>query len=238
MWWGITHWDLLGGTFSVMLPGPPAVATAGWQLLLDGSLLNASFQSISRVLVGCLVAISLAVPLGVAIGWFSLMEDILDPVLHILRPIPPIAWIPLAILWFGLSPMSAIFIITVGAFFPSLVNTTSGIRGVDRGYIEAARTLGARTQFSILRKVALPAAMPSVLTGIRISFGIGWMAVVAGEMLAVDNGLGWMILNARRIFRPDIVIVGMMAIGSIGFIMDAGLRRLEAQLLRWRPSNR
>lgn len=229
---------IFGERMQLLLPPPSTIARTGWDQLKDGTLIEASFQSIRRVLLGCAAAILVAVPTGILIGWSRLVEDMVDPLLEILRPIPPIAWIPLSILWFGLTPSAAIFIIVVGAFFPTLVNTASGVRSVDRGYIEAAQTLGARRQITILRKVVLPAATPSIITGVRISFGIGWMSVVAAEMLAVNSGLGYMILNARQIFRPDIVILGMVAIGLIGLAMDRGLRIAESRILRWRRTGR
>jgi NitT/TauT family transport system permease protein len=229
---------VFGERMQLLLPPPSAVLATGWELIRDGTLGEAAGQSVLRVVTGCVVAMVAAVPIGGLIGWSRIAEDVFDPALEMLRPIPPIAWIPLAILWFGLTPSAAVFIIFVGAFFPTLLNTAAGVRGVERGMIEAARTLGARGELAILRKVVLPAASPSVITGIRVSFGIGWMSVVAAEMLAVNSGLGYMILDARQIFRPDIVIVGMAAIGLIGFVMDRFLRGLEARALHWRRAGR
>jgi ABC-type nitrate/sulfonate/bicarbonate transport system permease component len=229
---------VFGERMELLLPPPSTVVSTGWDLLRDGTLGTAAGQSLLRVVTGVLVAVLIAIPIGGMIGWSRLGEDVFDPLMEMLRPIPPIAWIPLAILWFGLTPSAAVFIIVVGGFFPTLVSTAAGVRGVERGMIEAAQTLGARGQLAILRKVVVPAATPSIITGVRVSFGIGWMSVVAAEMLAVDSGLGYMILDARQIFRPDIVIVGMVAIGLIGFAMDRGLRHLEARTLRWRRTGR
>jgi NitT/TauT family transport system permease protein len=229
---------LFGDRMELLLPPPSTVVGTAWDLLRDGTLGTAAGQSLLRVVTGVLVAVLVAIPVGGLIGWSALGEDVFDPVLEMLRPIPPIAWIPLAILWFGLTPSAAVFIIVVGGFFPTLLNTAAGVRGVERGMIEAAQTLGARGQLAVLRKVVVPAATPSIITGIRVSFGIGWMSVVAAEMLAVNSGLGYMILDARQIFRPDIVIVGMVAIGLIGFLMDRGLRLFEARVLRWRHTGR
>lgn len=191
-----------------------------------------------RVLSGLAIAIGIGIPLGLLIGWFPAARDMGEIIIELFRPIPPLAWIPLAVLWFGLSPASAIFIIVIGALFPTLISTIAGVRNVERGYLEAAYTLGANRSFDLFRKVVIPAALPSILTGVRISAGLAWMSVVAAEMIAIDSGLGYMILDARQLFRPDVVVSGMIVIGLVGFGMDRILYYGENLVLRWRRTGR
>jgi ABC-type nitrate/sulfonate/bicarbonate transport system permease component len=181
------------------------------------------------------LALVVAIPLGIVCGWSRLLRDMLTPVIETVRPIPPLAWIPLAILWFGIGLRSAAFIIFLGCFFPILLSTISGVLSVDPVLISAAKTLGA-TPRQIFYKVLLPGATPSIFTGLRIGLGIGWMTLVAAEFTGVKSGygLGYMIMTARDIQRPDLVIAGMAVIGFTGFLLDTVLRRLETRTLRWR----
>jgi NitT/TauT family transport system permease protein len=155
-----------------------------------------------------------------------------DPLLQVLRPIPPIAYIPLAILWFGLGNPPAIFLISLGAFFPVLMNTISGVLHVDGIYVRAARNLGADRATLFLR-VILPAATPYILTGARIGVGTSFIVVIVSEMIAVNNGLGFRILEAREFFWSDKIIAGMLSIGLLGLGIDTGMNRLNAYLLKW-----
>jgi ABC-type nitrate/sulfonate/bicarbonate transport system permease component len=221
-----------------LLPSPVDVVVTFSDLLTSGELWRHTSVSLLRVLTGLAIAIAIAIPLGLVIGWFPVACDMGEILVELFRPIPPLAWIPLAVLWFGLRPASAIFIIVIGAFFPTLISTVAGVRGVERGYLEAAYTLGANRSIDLFRKVVLPAALPAIFTGVRISAGLAWMSVVAAEMIAIDSGLGFMILNARQLFRPDIVVVGMVMIGLIGFAMDRILLSLERVVLRWRRTGR
>jgi NitT/TauT family transport system permease protein len=237
--WQTVVWLIYGSSSEgKLLPSPLEVLQAFKDLLSSGELVRNTALSLLRVLSGLAIAISLAIPIGLFIGWFPLARDMGEIIVEIFRPIPPIAWIPLAVLWFGLRPSSAEFIIVIGAFFPTLLNTVAGVRGVERGLLEAAYTLGANRSSDLFRKVVFPAALPSILTGIRISAGLAWMSVVAAEMIAVDSGLGYMILDARQIFRPDIVVTGMAVIGLVGFAMDRLMFRAETMLLRWRRTGR
>ncbi|MGH8736864.1 MAG: ABC transporter permease [Burkholderiales bacterium] len=238
LWQGAV-WLIYGNsTEGRLLPAPLDVLAAARELLASGELVRHTERSLLRVLVGLFIATGLAVPLGLLIGWFPLARDMGEIIIDTFRPIPPLAWIPLAVLWFGLTPASAVFIIVIGGFFPTLVSTVAGVRGVDRGLLEAAHTLGANASLDLFRRVVLPAALPSILTGIRISASLAWMSVVAAEMIAIDSGLGYMILNARQLFRPDIVVVGMAMIGVIGFAMDRLLYLCETTFLRWRRVGR
>jgi ABC-type nitrate/sulfonate/bicarbonate transport system permease component len=152
-----------------------------------------------------------------------------------IRPIPPLAWVPIAILWFGIGDRSSSFIIFLGAFFPVLLNTIGGVLSINRRLIESSIILGAK-KGALFLKVLLPGAMPSIITGVRIALGIGWMTLVAAEFTGVKSGygLGYMIMTARDIQRPDQIIAGMAVIGMIGYAMDFGIRKMEHKMLRWR----
>ena len=199
------------------------------------SLFLHCFESLLRVTSGFILALVIAVPLGIVIGWFPLLRNMLTPVIETIRPIPPLAWIPLAILWFGIGFQSAAFIIFLGCFFPILLSTISGVLSVEKRLIEAAKTLGA-SEKNIFLQVLIPGATPSIFTGTRIGIGIGWMTLVAAEFTGVKSGygLGYMIMVARDIQRPDFVIAGMATIGLLGYLLDVGVRGLEARVLRWR----
>jgi NitT/TauT family transport system permease protein len=157
---------------------------------------------------------------------------LMNPILQVLRPIPPIAYIPLAILWFGLGNPPAFFLISLGAFFPVLMNTVAGVRSVDSIYIRAARNLGADGA-PLFFRVMLPAATPHIMTGIRVGFGVAFIVVIVAEMIAVNNGLGYRILEAREFFWSDKIIAGMITIGLLGLAIDSGLAQLSKHLLRW-----
>jgi NitT/TauT family transport system permease protein len=158
--------------------------------------------------------------------------ELFNPLLQVLRPIPPIAYIPLAILWFGLGNPPAIFLITLGAFFPVLMNTIAGVRNVDSIYLRAARNLGAG-EWTIFTRVMLPAAMPYILAGVRIGIGTAFIVVIVSEMIAVNDGLGFRILEAREFMWSDKIIAGMLTIGLLGLGLDTGVSRLNNHLLRW-----
>lgn len=199
---------------------------------LSGELPRDAASSLLRVLGGFGLGAGLALPLGLVMGASPLVYELLNPVLQILRPIPPIAYIPLAILWFGLGNPPALFLISLGAFFPVLMNTIAGVRSVDALYVRAARNLGA-SQWTLFRRVMVPAAMPYILTGIRVGIGVAFIVVIVAEMVAVNAGLGYRILEAREYFWSDKIIAGMISIGLAGLGIDAAMSRLNAWLLRW-----
>jgi len=222
------------------LPSPVEIIAAVQDLTVNGlpqgsGLLFHCLYSLQRVGLGFVLALFAAIPLGILCGWSRLLRDILTPVIETIRPIPPLAWIPLAILWFGIGLRSAAFIIFLGCFFPILLSTMSGVLSVDPVLVSAAKTLGA-TRRQIFYKVLLPGATPSIFTGLRIGLGIGWMTLVAAEFTGVKSGygLGYMIMTARDIQRPDFVIAGMAVIGLTGFLLDTVLRLFEKRALRWR----
>ena len=209
---------------------PAASSWLGWAL--SGELLGDTLSSLYRVVVGFAVGAGLALPLGLMMGASQRMYAWLNPLMQVLRPIPPIAYIPLAILWFGLGNAPAVFLIALGAFFPVLVNTIAGVRQVDSIYIRAARNLGAKP-WTMFRRVILPAASPFVLAGMRIGIGTAFIVVIVAEMIAVSDGLGYRILEAREYMWSDKIIGGMLTIGILGLIIDGAMSRLNDHLLRW-----
>jgi NitT/TauT family transport system permease protein len=188
--------------------------------------------SLYRVAVGFAVGAGLALPLGLAMGTSPVVHAWMNPLVQVLRPIPPIAYIPLAILWFGLGDPPAVFLIALGAFFPVLMNTVAGVRQVDGIYLRAARNLGAG-RVTMFVRVILPAAMPYILAGVRIGIGTAFIVVIVSEMIAVNDGLGYRILEAREYFWSDKIIAGMISIGLLGLAIDLGMSRLTKYLLRW-----
>jgi NitT/TauT family transport system permease protein len=199
---------------------------------LSGELLRDTLGSMYRVVVGFALGAALALPLGLSMGSSRTMYAWLNPLMQVLRPIPPIAYIPLAILWFGLGNAPAVFLIALGAFFPVLMNTIAGVRQVDGIYIRAARNLGVNRRTMFLR-VMLPAAVPYILSGVRIGIGTAFIVVIVSEMIAVNNGLGFRILEAREYFWSDKIIAGMISIGLLGLAIDVGMNKLNNHLLRW-----
>ena len=203
-----------------------------WKWALSGELPIDIYTSMVRVVVGFAIGAGLALPLGLAMGASRLVYAWMNPLVQILRPIPPIAYIPLAILWFGLGNPPAVFLIALGAFFPVLMNTIAGVRHVDGIYLRAARNLGAGGPTMFLR-VILPAAVPYILSGVRIGIGTAFIVVIVSEMIAVNNGLGFRILEAREYFWSDKIIAGMITIGLLGLAIDVAMNRLNNHLLRW-----
>ncbi len=202
----------------------------GW--LLSGELPLDTLASGSRVLGGFAIGAVLALILGLLMGASTFIYNLFNPMIQILRPIPPIAYIPLAILWFGLGDPPAFFLISLGAFFPVLMNTISGVRHVDPVLIRAARNLGANGGILFLR-IILPAATPHILTGLRVGIGVAFIVVIVAEMMAVNNGLGYRILEAREFLWSDKIIAGMITIGLLGLAIDTAMSRINNYLLRW-----
>jgi NitT/TauT family transport system permease protein len=187
------------------------------------------------VFTGFAIALVIAVPLGILMGYSEVFKTVVDPLVEVIRPVPPLAWLPLAVIWFGIGLGSAAFIIFLGAFFPIALNTVAGVKSVDPHLVEAARTLGARDR-TILGRVLVPGSMPSIITGVRIGMGIAWMTLIAAELVGVKNGygLGYMIMAARDIARNDLLVAGIVVIGLFGFLIDWLIRLGEKRLLRWR----
>lgn len=242
----------------VILPGIGQVTDIlmhpGRDLISMGSIAGNSLVSLARVVLGYVTAAVLAIPLGVIMGYYGLVFRLFNGFLNLFRPIPPLAWVPLVMAWFGISSLATIsgvetgqlficlnnikfsmlFIIFVGGFYPILTSTIHGVRQLNRTLIDSARVLGANEK-QIFIKVLIPAAMPSIITGLRIGLGISWMCLVSAEMLPGSlSGIGYMITHAFTLASTDIVIAGMIAIGSIGALMDMVFRRIETQKFSWR----
>jgi ABC-type nitrate/sulfonate/bicarbonate transport system permease component len=230
LWWlGSTY--LLDKSTRALLPPPHEVAAAAWDLAKSGDLWKHLRDSLKRELVAFLWA-ALAIPLGIAMGWWKSVEDQVDPVVEVLRPVPPLAWIPLSILWFGVGDTQNQFIIFLGCFFPILLNTIAGVKGVEPNLVRAARCLGA-SETQVLWRVVLRAALPQIITGVRVGLGVGWMALVAAELVGANSGLGFLINDARTVLRTDYVIVGMATIGLVGLAIDSAIRAAVRRLLPW-----
>jgi NitT/TauT family transport system permease protein len=215
-----------------LLPLQPYAEGSKLAWYFSGELIIDSLGSMYRVLVGFVIGAGLALPIGLAMGASNRVYAWLNPLFQLLRPIPPIAYIPLSILWFGLGNPPAVFLIALGAFFPVLMNTIAGVRQVDSIYLRAARNLGANQRTMFLR-VILPASVPYILAGVRIGIGTAFIVVIVSEMIAVNNGLGFRILEAREYFWSDKIIAGMITIGLWGLAIDVGMNRLNNHLLRW-----
>jgi NitT/TauT family transport system permease protein len=200
-------------------PGPGDVFAAWREIGADGSLGNHLKVSLLRFSCAYLLALVTALPLGFALGWWSHGLDLFDPVIQILRPISPIAWFPLAVLWFGVGNAPAIFIIALAAFFPILLSTVSAVRTVPPVYLRVAQNYGAG-RLLLLRSVLLPAAFPTIVVGLRIAMGAAWIHLVAGEMLGAQSGLGFLIVDARNFLRTDLIVAGMLTVGSLGLAID------------------
>jgi len=217
-----------------LLPGPWAVVLGIADLVRHGLLLKYVVASLFRVTWGFSLAAILAIPLGLTLGWYRRGEMAFNPLVQIFRPISPLAWIPLAILWFGVGDLSAIFLIFVGCFFPLLLTAMSAVHNIPDVYINAGRNFGLNTT-DFVSRVLYPAAVPQLIVGMRITLGIAWLVVVAAEMIAVNSGLGFLIVDARNAGnRYDLVIAGMLIIGTIGLLLDVGMKSLErVKSFRW-----
>ncbi|ABS28048.1 ABC transporter permease [Anaeromyxobacter sp. Fw109-5] len=200
--------------------------------IFSGELPHDALASLIRVAGGFALGAVLALPLGLLMGAKPMVYELMNPLVQILRPIPPIAYIPLAILWFGLGNPPAFFLISLGAFFPILMNTIAGVRNVDAIYLRAAKNLGA-SEWTLFWRIMIPAAMPYILAGVRIGIGVAFIVVIVAEMIAVNSGLGYRILEAREYFWSDKVIAGMISIGLAGLGIDFFMNRLNGWLLRW-----
>jgi NitT/TauT family transport system permease protein len=217
-----------------ILPGPWGVVGGIADLLHHGLLFKYVVASLFRVTWGFSLAAVLAIPLGLAIGWYRRSEMALNPLVQVFRPISPLAWIPLAILWFGVGDSAAIFLIFLGCFFPLLLTAINAVRNIPSVYINAGRNFGMRPA-DLVYRVLCPAVVPQLLIGLRITLGVAWLVVVAAEMIAVDSGLGFLIVDARNAGnRYDLVVAGMVIIGLIGLLLDTAMRSLErVKSFRW-----
>ncbi len=221
-------------TGSDIFPTPGEVLTGTAELARKGVLLKYIVASLFRVSAGYLLAVAVGIPAGLLMGWFERARMAFNPALQVLRPISPIAWIPVAILWFGVSDAAPIFLIFLASLFPIVTSAMAAVQNIQLNYIRAARNFGI-TGLDLFRKVILPASLPQILTGLRLALGVAWLVVVAAEMIAVNSGLGYLIIDARNAGkRYDLVVAGMVMIGLIGLGLDWLIRRMEKlDEVRW-----
>ncbi len=229
-------WEYVSRTnasIRIQLPAPSQVLKAGYELVQQGSLQRDVLASLKRIAVALGFAALIGYPLGIALGASRTFAWFFEPILNFFRPIPPLAWIPLSIVWFGITDAQNQFIIFLAALFPIVLNTVEGVRDVERSLIRAARTLGA-SRLAIAFTVVLPGALPAMFVGLRVGVGIAWMALVAGELVAATSGLGFLISQGRFLYRSDYIIVGMVLIGLIGLALDALIQRIQSLAMPWR----
>lgn len=229
IWFFVTERE---GYNSLLFPKFSQTFQTGFHKLEDGSLLIAVGISLKRVIIGYVMAALLGISLGILIGLSKHMYRLTDLVIQIIKPIPPIAWIPLTILWMGIGEKSKVFLIFLGGFFTILLNTLDGIRYTDIKLLEVAKVMET-PKIKYIFRVVIPAAFPSIFTGLRVAMGTCWTCVVAAELVASSSGVGYMISNARNFGQLDVVIIGMIAIGVVGKIMDFILKSLEMRVLDW-----
>lgn len=228
-------WHIAAGRQAVpILPGPAAVAAGIAELAQRGLLLKYVVASLFRVTWGYVAAAILAIPFGLLLGWYRRADMAVNPFIQIFRPISPLAWIPISILWFGVGDSAAIFLIFLASFLPLTVTAVNAVSSIPAVYVNAGRNFGL-SHAQLVYRVLYPAVMPQLIIGMRITLGIAWLVVVAAEMIAVNSGLGFLIVDARNAGnRYDLVVAGMVLIGVIGLLLDIGMRSLEGiESLRW-----
>jgi NitT/TauT family transport system permease protein len=245
--WEMFFWPILACTLFLALwhyaviwtgtkifPSPHDVERGLAELLRKSLLWSYIGDSLRRVAIGFGASVILGIPLGLTLGWYPATNQVINPVLQLLRPISPIAWIPVAIIFFGVGDRAAIFLIFLGAFFPIVVTCVSGVSNVSSIFRRAGRNFGL-TGPQLLARIVFPAALPQILVGLRIALGIAWLVVVAAEMIAVDSGLGYLIIDARNSGkRYDLVVAAILLIGVIGLALDFCFRKLEKiKSVRW-----
>jgi len=232
VWQGLFE---LGLIRPILLPPPSKVAQAFWALTVSGELPLHLGTSLLRVLEGFAIAAVVGLVLGIGIGLSRALDHATDLTIQLIKPIPPIAWIPLAILWFGIGEGGKVYIIFLGALFPILVNTIDGIRQTDHRYVELARILEV-TRSRFIAQVVLPGALPSIMTGLRTGLMVAWICVVAAELIAASRGVGYLIMDARQLSQTDQVLVGMITIGAMGKFLDVLLKAIERRLITWKTT--
>ena len=241
----VVAWDLIVRyTGTRLIPSPREVAIMMYDFsfggvyddAFSGTIVTHILMSMERVYGGFFAAAALGIPLGLMIGRVRVIRQLLDPTISLLRPIPVTAWLPLSMIFFGLGPKAAIFLVFLGAFYPILLNTIFGVRSVDPRLFEAAAMLGCSGQANF-RQVVLPAAMPAIFNGLRLGHGFAWILIVVGEMTGVPTGLGSVIMDGRTLSRTDLAIVGMIVIGVLGFVTDRLIVLVSNRVLRWSPQH-
>lgn len=218
-----------------LLPAPTRIVQEIFNLGAAGTLWGHVGTTLFRVAAGFLLGTIAAVLLGSAVGYFSVLEKLMDPLIQAFRSIPSLAWVPLFILWMGIGESSKVTLIAVGVFFPIYLNIVSGIQGVDRKLIEVGKIYGFSSQ-ETLRKIILPASLPSFLVGLRSGLGLGWMFVVAAEIMGASKGLGYLLIVGQNTYSPELVIASIFLFAVIGKITDSLLKNLEKKSLSWQDS--
>lgn len=228
-------WVVVVESKSVIFPTPAQVVIATVDLVQQGTIWDHIGASLFRVGTGFLLAVVVGVPVGLWMGWVKGAFATLNPLVQVLRPISPIAWIPLAILWFGVGDLSPIFLIFLSSVFPTIVQTADGVHTIDRKYLRAADNFGV-TRYKLFLQVVIPAVLPQIIVGMRVSLGVAWLVVVAAEMIALRSGLGYLIIDSRNAGnRYDLVVAGMAIIGITGLLLDGMMRRLQRlKVVGWR----
>jgi len=233
-WWSATTAGLIAPLF---LPSPQAVLSKFWLVstsgFMDSTLWQHLLASLSRVVCALFAAVVLAIPTGIAIGLSRIAQGMLDPLIELYRPVPPLAYLPLIVIWFGIGELSKVLLIFLAIFAPIAIATAGGVRQVSQNRLRAAQSLGA-TRWQLLRFVVLPSAVPDILTGIRIGLGTGWSTLVAAELVAATSGLGFMVQSAAQFLVTDVVILGIAVIAIIAFALELSLRALSRRLAPWR----
>lgn len=216
----------LSGWSEQVFPGPIVVFNAFFELVADGTLFNHSVASLYRVTVGFYLAAILGIPLGILLGMHRVADKMVNPIVQFLRPISPLAWIPLAMLWFGIGDNPAIFLIFLSSFFSLIVASAIAVRSINPIYFQVAANFNF-TRLELITKIVVPAIIPNVVTALRLTIAVAWLVVVAAEMIAVQSGLGYLILDSRNALRMDYVMVGMIVIGFIGLFLDLIMLKLS-----------
>lgn len=233
LWWAVTATELIEPLF---LPPPGAVLDKAWLLATQGYMDATLWQhlgaSLGRIGLALAFAVLFAIPVGIAIGHNRIAQGILDPLIEFYRPIPPLAYLPLIVIWCGIGETSKVLLIYLAIFAPIAIATATGVRNVDPARLRAAQSLGA-TRAQLIRHVIIPSALPEILTGIRIGLGVGWSTLVAAELIAATSGLGFMVQSAAQFLVTDVVVLGILVIALIAFALEMGLRALQRRLVPW-----
>jgi len=232
-WWGLSHSGLIP---ALCLPAPEAVVgklvTVSTQGFVDATLWQHLAASLQRIVLALLASVLLGIPLGVLMGVSPVARGLLDPLIEAYRPVPPLAYLPLIVIWFGIGELSKVLLIFLAVLAPVIIATSHGVAQVSRNRLRAAQTLGA-SRSQLLWFVILPEALPEILTGIRIGLGTGWSTLVAAELVAATRGLGFMVQSAAQFLVTDVVILGIVVIAVIAFALELGLRLLQRRLAPW-----
>lgn len=234
VWWTVAALQLISPLF---LPAPGQVlqkliTIAGPQGFMDATLWQHLAASLARIVIALLAAVLLGVPVGIAMGLSPTIRGILDPIIELYRPVPPLAYLPLMVIWFGIGETSKILLIYLAIFAPVAMSALAGVRSAQQVRVRAAQSLGA-SRAQVLWFVILPGALPEILTGLRIGLGVGWSTLVAAELIAATRGLGFMVQSAGEFLATDVVLAGIAVIAVIAFILELGLRTLQRRLTPW-----